>query len=43
MCISLGARFIMGGNDVGYLLSAARRDASMLREVIGLGARNIVS
>ncbi len=43
MCISLGARFIMGGNDVGYLLSAARRDASMLREVIGLGARSIVS
>lgn len=43
MCISLGARFIMGGNDVGYLLSAARRDASMLREVIGLSARNVVS
>ena len=43
MCISLGARFIMGGNDVGYLLSAARRDAAILREAIGPPGRNVVS
>jgi len=28
---SLGARFILGGTDLGYLVSAARRDAAAIR------------
>ena len=33
-CLALGARFVLGGNDVAYLLDAARRDAATLREAI---------
>jgi 2-keto-3-deoxy-L-rhamnonate aldolase RhmA len=32
--IDLGARFVTGGNDVAYLMAAARKDAATLREML---------
>ena len=43
MCLSLGARFILGGNDVSYLLNAARHDVGMLREAIEAADRDIIA
>jgi 2-keto-3-deoxy-L-rhamnonate aldolase RhmA len=33
--IGLGARFLIAGNDVGYLMGAARADVATLRTLIG--------
>lgn len=33
--LALGARFIIAGNDVSYLMNAARNDAKVLRQVAG--------
>ncbi len=33
--LSLGARFLIAGNDVGYLMAAARADVATLRKVTG--------
>ena len=31
--VQLGARFVIGGNDTGYLLAAARKDVESLRSI----------